>query len=49
MQSVRQNPPGGHQVWATIVGVSAVLIGIVWLGAIEDLIAVIQRAQAVRR
>jgi Zn-dependent protease with chaperone function len=40
---------GGHQVWNTIVGITAVLLGIIWLGSLEDLIAVIQRAQGMRR
>ncbi|MBE9029070.1 M48 family metalloprotease [filamentous cyanobacterium LEGE 11480] len=40
---------GGHQVWVTIVGILAVVVGIIWLGGLEDLIAVIERAQATRR
>ncbi len=40
---------GGHQVWNTIVAIAAVTIGMIWLGGLEDLIAVIQRAQGGRR
>jgi Zn-dependent protease with chaperone function len=40
---------GAHQVWSTIVLVAAVLIGIMWLGGFEDLMAYIRRVQLPRR
>jgi Zn-dependent protease with chaperone function len=40
---------GGHQVWSTIGAIGAVTIGMIWLGGLEDLITVIQRAQGMRR
>jgi Zn-dependent protease with chaperone function len=40
---------GGHQVWNTIVAIIAVTTAMIWLGGLEDLISVIQRAQGARR
>ncbi len=40
---------GGHQVWSVIVGITAVAIGVIWLGGPEDLTAVIQRVEGIRR
>lgn len=36
---------GGHQVWNTVLAMSAIVMAMIWLGALEDLISVIQRLQ----
>jgi Zn-dependent protease with chaperone function len=40
---------GNHQIWNTIVATMAIVIGLIWLGALEDLISVITRWQNTRR
>jgi Zn-dependent protease with chaperone function len=40
---------GGHQIWSTIVAIAAIVIGLIWLGALEDLLSVITRWQHTRR
>jgi Zn-dependent protease with chaperone function len=39
---------GGHQIWAAIVGAIAILLGLLWLGTLEDLVSYIQKRQALK-
>jgi Zn-dependent protease with chaperone function len=43
---------GRHQVWATVLAAAAIVIGLLWMGGLQDLIAVIQHwqwSQSLRR